>query len=108
MHFETKGDFIVATPTGRIDSSNAHIFNSELDEIIATNNSLHLILDFGGIEYISSAGLRVLLVINKKQSEGSKRFIIASMNQNVQKVFESSGFSKVLTISPNVGEAMKL
>jgi len=108
MHFETKGEFIIAIPNGRIDSSNAHIFNSELEEIISSNKSSHLIIDFGGIEYISSAGLRVLLVINKKQTEGSKRFIISSMNQNVRKVFESSGFSKVLTISPSVGEAMKL
>ena len=67
-----------------------------------------MIIDFGQIEYISSAGLRVLLVLDKKQKENSMRMIISSMNQNIQKVFESSGFSKILTISPTVGEAMKL
>ena len=79
-----------------------------VEEFAKREYAHHLIIDFGQIEYISSAGLRVLLVLDKKQKENSMRMIISSMNQNIQKVFESSGFSKILTISPTVGEAMKL
>ena len=110
MHFENKGAFIIASPSGRIDSSNSNAFGEEVDNIVNSfsDKKYHLIIDFGQIEYISSAGLRVLLVLDKKQKENSMRMIISSMNQNIQKVFESSGFSKILTISPTVGEAMKL
>lgn len=110
MHFENKGDFIIAAPNGRIDSSNSNAFGEEVNNIVNSfpDKKYHLIIDLGQIEYISSAGLRVLLVLDKRQKENSMRMIISSMNQNVQKVFESSGFSKILTISSTVGEAMKL
>ena len=82
--------------SGRIDTSNAQDFESgikaELDGITK------LILDFADVEYISSAGLRALLSINKVMNSKSGEFIIRKPSEMVYEVFEVTGFADVLTI----------
>ena len=101
-----KDNYIVLIPEGRIDSSNAHIFEQEIStEVDAFTGDV--LISFEKIEYISSAGLRVLLVIFKKMKEVNRKLFIAGMNENIFKVFSSSGFSKILNIFQSLEEAYK-
>lgn len=80
---------------GGIDTTTA----PELNEIL--NNSLDsidsLILDFKKVDYISSAGLRVLLVTFKEMSKKGG-MIIRHVNENVMDIFQMTGFVNILTI----------
>ena len=68
------------------------VIKAELDGIS------ELILDFGGLEYISSAGLRTLLVAQKKLSAQGGSLIVRGCNESIREVFEITGFSDILTI----------
>lgn len=101
-----KGNYIILVPEGRVDSSNAHIFEQEISSEI-DGQSGNVLISFEKIEYISSAGLRILLVLFKKLKESERKLVIAGMNENIFKVFSSSGFSKVLNIVQSLEEAYK-
>ncbi len=80
---------------GRLDTTTAPDFNKTITEDIADTDNL--VLDFKKLEYISSAGLRVLLSAQKKmQKLGTMKLI--NVCEDVMEVFEMTGFSDILTI----------
>lgn len=82
---------------GRLDTTTAPDLERELKALEGVNS---LILDFSRLDYISSAGLRVLLSAQKTmQKKGGMKII--HVNELVQEVFEVTGFSDILTIVPD-------
>ena len=80
---------------GRLDTTTAPDLESALNESI--NDAKELTLDFGKLEYISSAGLRVLLSAQKiMNQQGSMRVI--NVRDEINDIFEVTGFSDILTI----------
>ena len=80
---------------GRLDTITAPRLEEELKEILS--NVTELVLDFEKLEYISSAGLRVLLSTQKTMNrQGSMRLI--HVGETVMEIFEVTGFSDILTI----------
>lgn len=80
---------------GRLDTMTAPELEAELNKSLADVEELTL--DFSALEYISSAGLRVLLSAHKAMmSKGGMK--IVHVNDVVQEVFEVTGFSDILTI----------
>jgi len=65
-----------------------------------------LLIDFAALEYISSAGLRILLATAKKLKASGGDLRICGLNETVQEVFDISGFSSILTVSTNRDEAL--
>lgn len=80
---------------GRIDTTTAPQLEAELRSDIDGVTALYL--DFTGVEYISSAGLRVLLSAQKLMSRQGK-MVLSHVNESVMEVFEVTGFSDILTI----------
>ena len=81
--------------SGRLDTINAPKLEAELKP--ALGGVTELIFDFAEIEYISSAGLRVLLAAQKiMNKQGS--MIVKNVNEAVNEVFEITGFVDILTI----------
>ena len=81
--------------SGRLDTITAPALEKTIGENICGVQSL--VLDFKGLEYISSAGLRVILAAQKKmQSQGSMKLI--GVCDDVMEVFEMTGFADILTI----------
>lgn len=91
-----KADALTLTVQGRLDTTTAPQLESELK---ASLDGVHaLTLDFATLEYISSAGLRVLLSAQKiMNKQGS--MTICHVNDTVLEVFEVTGFSAILTIT---------
>ena len=88
-------DELVLEITGRVDTITAPTLDKTINENLANVKSL--ILDLKGLEYISSAGLRVLLGAQKKMSQiGSMK--IKNVCELVMEVFEMTGFADILTI----------
>ena len=80
---------------GRLDTMTSPELEAELNAKLDGAESL--IFDFSKLDYISSAGLRVLLSAHKKMS-GKGGMIVRNVNEIVQEVFEVTGFSDILTI----------
>lgn len=81
--------------SGRLDTTTAPRLEAELKHSISGVQTL--IFDFAGIEYISSAGLRVLLAAQKVMNRQG-RMILQNVNEPVNEVFEITGFCDILTI----------
>ena len=89
------GQLSVVELTGSINSGNAHEFEDALSGEPSSEEGV--IIDAGGLEYISSAGLRVLLAV-KKRCKG-KIFRVVNVNDEVMNVFDVTGFSEIMDIS---------
>ena len=80
---------------GRLDTTTAPTLETAITEVIG--NCEHLILDFAGLEYISSAGLRVILKAQKAMAaKGGMKLL--HVNETIMEIFEITGFSDILTI----------
>ena len=80
---------------GRLDTTTAPALEKTINEDVA--DAKNLVLDLKGLEYISSAGLRVLLAAQKKMQQiGSMKVI--NVCESVMEVFEITGFADILTI----------
>jgi anti-sigma B factor antagonist len=100
-----KGKVLVVAAQGRLDASSA----GELqDKLLASIDSgeTRILLDFTELDYISSAGLRILLVAAKRLKEGKGQFAICGLTDNVASVFKISGFDSIIQIFPNQGTAL--
>ena len=82
---------------GRLDTTTAPQLEAELKKSL--NGITRLELDFAALEYISSAGLRVLLAAQKVMNKQGE-MVIRSVNETVMEVFEVTGFHDILTIEP--------
>ena len=80
---------------GRIDTTTAPQLEAELKSSVSGVTELYL--DFAGVEYISSAGLRVLLSAQKVMNRQGK-MVIKNVNETVMDVFDVTGFVDILTI----------
>ncbi len=80
---------------GRLDTTTAPQLEQTLQESIGDCQSL--ILDFAKLEYISSAGLRVILAAQKTMNKQGS-MVIKNVNSTIMEVFEITGFSDILTI----------
>ncbi len=90
------GSELLLELSGSIDSGTSPELNAVIEQSLKGVNSL--ILDFKKIDYISSAGLRVLLATFKTLSGRGGNMIIRYPNQNVMDIFTMTGFDNILTI----------
>lgn len=81
--------------TGRLDTITAPQLENELKASLAGVESL--ILDFDGLAYLSSAGLRVLLAAQKQMNKQGS-MVVRHVNETISDIFDVTGFSDVLTI----------
>ena len=89
------GSELTLTLTGRLDTTTAPLLEAELKRSIEGVTSL--VLDFSALEYLSSAGLRVLLAAQKVMNKHGK-MVIGHVNETIAEIFEITGFSDILTI----------
>lgn len=90
-----QGTALELTLAGRLDTTTAPQLEAELKHSV--NGVTNLTLDFAELEYISSAGLRVLLAAQKVMNKQGN-MVIRNVNETVMEVFEITGFSDILTI----------
>jgi anti-anti-sigma factor len=96
---------LVVRVEGRMDAVSAPEFDRKCEEWIAAG-AVMFVLDFGGLEYISSAGLRSLLVLGKKLSSKKGKVVIASLKDVVREVFAISGFGSIFSVVDSVEAAL--
>ena len=108
MAIETikEGGAVIAKADGRIDGSNARDFQEDLDTAFGDADRV-AILDLEQLSYISSAGLRVILMTAKGLERREVKFGICSLSESIREVFQISGFDKIIPVNPSQAEAIQ-
>jgi stage II sporulation protein AA (anti-sigma F factor antagonist) len=92
--------------SGKLDSITSCDLENKLHKSINDGERL-ILLDLSPLDYISSAGLRVLLIIVKRLKSLSGTLVLCEPNKNVQEIFNISGFSQLLKIFPSRSDAIQ-
>lgn len=103
---ETVQNVTVFRLEGRLDSNTAPGFEKRIFDGIQ-NGSTHMVFDFANLDYVSSAGLRVILKASKNLPDGAGQIVICAMQDYVKEVFEIAGFDTLLPITPTLEEALQ-
>jgi anti-sigma B factor antagonist len=103
---KTENDVNVFKLKGRLDSNTSQGFEEQLFQAI-DNGAARILVDFEELDYISSAGLRVILKATKTLNRTEGKIILSAMQDYVKEVFEIAGFDSFLTIVPSTEEALK-
>ncbi len=91
---------MILSAEGRLDFGAAGGFQKEVEQALASaaKVSAALIIDCSGLEYVSSAGLRVFLLAARTAQRTRIGFAVCSLQQAVREVFELSGFNRVMAV----------
>lgn len=102
---DLKGDVLILRFFGRLDALSTPELEKQVFQFIDRGQH-KLLLDFTGVDYISSAGMRMLLAMTKKLKNVSGQMVLCSPATNVMDVFRMSGFDHVLQITPTESEGL--
>ena len=94
MNTSWDNEKITISLEGRIDSGNAAAVESEFNDVMKDKNPSAVILDAEGLDYISSAGLRIILRLRKNHPD----LRIINVKSDVYEVFEMTGFTEMMTV----------
>ena len=99
MKVETlsQGNSLILLTEGRVDGTNAVDFQNQMENAIKGNDQ-PVVLDFENLSYISSAGLRAILVVAKSLQRQNVKFAVCSLIDPVKEVFVISGFDRIIPI----------
>nr|WP_319376440.1 STAS domain-containing protein [uncultured Methanoregula sp.] len=95
----------ILTLTGRIDTATAPALEQAINKEIDLGHR-RILLNFSGVSYISSGGLRVLLAAAKKLKGPADRFGLANLTPEVLKILKLAGFTSIFSIYSSEGEAL--
>lgn len=102
---EAVGDITVLEVKGRIDSGTAPVLGEKLTALLGAPGR-RLVLDLRQIDYISSAGFRILLLSAKRADEAGNRFVLCGISGKVRQLFDLGGFLDLFAISSSREEGI--
>ena len=92
--------------SGRVDAQSAPGVNEEIAKILDQGKN-KMLINFKGLEYISSAGLRILIIIAKKMRASEGGLALCSLDEKIYEVFDISGFTAIFQIYDTQKEAIE-
>ena len=102
---KTINEIIIFKLNGNLNSNTSPELEDRIFEAIK-NESKNMILDFEDLDYISSAGLRVIMKTAKNLKQSDCSIVLCSMQEYVKEVFEIAGFDAYLPIVPTMDDAL--
>lgn len=105
IHSQKEANATVVTISGRLDAVTAPEYEKKLNELIAAEET-SFVVDFEQLDYISSAGLRVLLATAKKLKGKGGQIRFANVKGTVKEVFDISGFGSIFQMDDTVAAAL--
>lgn len=103
---EAKGDVLILRMNGRLDAVSSPAAEHIVFDFINTGHA-KLVFNFTGVDYLSSAGMRMLLSVTKKLKTMPGKLVICSVTTNVMDVLRMSGFDHVLELSLTEEDALR-
>ncbi len=105
INIERDGGTVIAKIDGRLDGANAQEFQGDLTGAIEDSDRA-VILDFENLSYISSAGLRVILITAKALRRQDAELAVCSLSDPIREVFEISGFDQIIPVRDTQADAI--
>jgi stage II sporulation protein AA (anti-sigma F factor antagonist) len=99
-HCEKCGQVMVLALQGRLDTISAPAFDAEVSRMLRASERLFL-LDLSGLDYISSAGLRSLLMLAKQLDARAGKLVLCGLEEMISEVFQVAGFEAIFNICPD-------
>ena len=99
-------DTLVVTPQGRVDHRSAADLEAALTPWLEAGRVHSLVIDLSGVDYISSVGLRVLMIAAKKMREQQARLAVAALQSVVAEIFAISRFDRILEVHATLDAAL--
>ena len=96
VKFNKQDSTLTVVISGNIDTVTAPELDSQLQENLSGIKDL--VLDFAAVDYISSAGLRVILMANQQMEDVDGNMSVKNVNEDVRDVFEMTGFDSLLNL----------
>ena len=106
MHEEQVSGVTALAVKGRLDSTTAPLLGARLESVMAQPGG-SVVVDFANVEYVSSAGFRVLLIAAKRADESASRLVLAGLSAKVRHLFDLGGFLDLFSITASREEALK-
>jgi len=103
-----QANVLVTRPAGHIDQASADDFLAALRAALASarDDGTALLLDFAAVDYISSVGLRALMLTAREAKSADVALAVAALKPLVQEIFQISRFDMVVTVHPTVAAAI--
>ncbi len=101
------GEVTILAPKGSLNTQTSPKLEQKLVAVLGEKRRL-IVIDFKGVDYLSSAALRVLLMITRRLARAHGRLVLCAMSEDLKKVFSISGFDRDFTILQGRGEAVAL
>ena len=101
---EQVGDVCVVAVSGRLDGIYSSAFANQVGELTGANPKI--LIDFTDIDFVTSAGLRALLLLIKKAKASGSVFALCGVNEQVREVLDISGFAAMLSIHSGRAEGI--
>jgi anti-anti-sigma factor len=99
-------DLLIVSVDGRMDTVTAPDFQQRMQEFL-NQGEIRIIMDFGSLEYVSSAGLRSILFTAKKAKAAGGAVSCCALQTMVRKVFDVSGFAAMIPVFESLEDAVK-
>lgn len=104
----TKNGVLVLSPEGRIDTRTSGEFErAVMAHAIGPEGATQVVMNFAGLDYINSTGMRVLLILAKRLAGVKGKLVLCEMKEHILEVFKISGFNQILTITDSEAEALE-
>ncbi len=105
INTETRNGALIAKAEGRIDGENARDFESAVQTAVRDREGA-VIIDCQNLSYISSAGLRAILLIAKTLGKRDVKFALCSLSEPIAEIFQISGFDQIISTHSSRDEAL--
>jgi anti-sigma B factor antagonist len=102
---DKKGDVKIISLRGRLDAITSPSVEEKLISLL-NQGERRLVLDFSDLIYISSVGLRVLVLVAKNLQKTKGRLALAALNKHVHEIFRIAGFTTIFSVYPTCDEAV--
>lgn len=106
VNVEFESGYAIVSLEGRVDTTNANEFENSMLQVMADGHT-KIVLDCSGLDYISSSGLRVFLIVQKKITAAKGQFRLCGLQPGIVEIFDISGFTSIFSIFPHKEAAMK-
>ncbi|MHA7776862.1 STAS domain-containing protein [Roseibium sp. M-1] len=107
IEHEADGTLTVVRPAGKLDTLSAKAFETYLKDLVAMKSGT-LLIDMEKVDYVTSFGLRSLLIIAKLLAPSGDKLVLFQVNPSVADVLRISGFLKILQVAESLEEAKAL
>jgi anti-anti-sigma factor len=104
---EEKGDVLILKISGRLDATSSPLLEKKVLSFIEAGK-WKLLLNFEKVEYLSSAGMRLLLATTKKLKSKDGKMVVTCIADNVLEVIKMAGFDHILNITETEDEGLKV